>query len=251
LTPSPIRKVLSTFRTHRVRALLMGGQACIVYGAAEFSRDVDFVVLCDPANLDRLRRALNELQATPLYVPALDADYLSGGHAFHFRCQHEDLKGFRIDIMSVLRGCDEFEHLWERRKTILSQELGTVHLISLPDLVQAKKTQCDKDWPMIRRLVESDYTRHGAGRVPRWRVEFWLREARTPEVLLALARRFPATAQRLQQKRSLLRWAKEGNLPRLERELVKEETRQREADREYWRPLREELERLRRSRANQ
>jgi hypothetical protein len=27
--------------TNRVRALLMGGQACVSYGAAEFSRDVD------------------------------------------------------------------------------------------------------------------------------------------------------------------------------------------------------------------
>jgi hypothetical protein len=26
-------------RAHRVRALLMGGQACVFYGAAEFSRD--------------------------------------------------------------------------------------------------------------------------------------------------------------------------------------------------------------------
>jgi len=29
-------------REHRVRALLMGGQACVFYGAAEFSRDTDF-----------------------------------------------------------------------------------------------------------------------------------------------------------------------------------------------------------------
>jgi len=28
---------------HRVRALLMGGQACVFYGAAEFSRDTDLL----------------------------------------------------------------------------------------------------------------------------------------------------------------------------------------------------------------
>jgi len=39
LIPSRIRKVLSTMARHRVRALLMGGQACVFYGAAEFSRD--------------------------------------------------------------------------------------------------------------------------------------------------------------------------------------------------------------------
>ena len=33
-----------------VKALLMGGQACVFYGAAEFSRDVDLFVLVDPSN---------------------------------------------------------------------------------------------------------------------------------------------------------------------------------------------------------
>ena len=37
MIPNPIRKVLSSMRAHRVRALLMGGQACVFYGAAEFS----------------------------------------------------------------------------------------------------------------------------------------------------------------------------------------------------------------------
>lgn len=31
-------------RAQRVRALLMGGQACVFYGAAEFSRDTDFAI---------------------------------------------------------------------------------------------------------------------------------------------------------------------------------------------------------------
>jgi hypothetical protein len=35
----------------------MGGQACILYGAAEFSRDVDFAVAVEGGNLTRLRAA--------------------------------------------------------------------------------------------------------------------------------------------------------------------------------------------------
>ena len=50
-------------RAHRVRALLMGGQACVFYGAAEFSRDTDFAILADTANLARLRKALADLRA--------------------------------------------------------------------------------------------------------------------------------------------------------------------------------------------
>jgi hypothetical protein len=33
-------------RAFRVRSLLMGGQACVFYGAAEFSRDTDFAIIC-------------------------------------------------------------------------------------------------------------------------------------------------------------------------------------------------------------
>jgi hypothetical protein len=60
LIPSRIRKVLSTMANHRVRALLMGGQACVFYGAAEFSRDTDLLIAADPANLARLDVAQNE-----------------------------------------------------------------------------------------------------------------------------------------------------------------------------------------------
>jgi len=47
----------------------MGGQACVLYGAAEFSRDTDLAVLASSENLDRLRAALAELNATVIAVP--------------------------------------------------------------------------------------------------------------------------------------------------------------------------------------
>jgi hypothetical protein len=45
-------------RRHGVRCLLMGGQACVFYGAAEFSHNVDFAILAEPENLRRLQAAL-------------------------------------------------------------------------------------------------------------------------------------------------------------------------------------------------
>lgn len=62
---SPIRKVLSSIRKHRVRALLMGGQACVLYGAAEFSRDTDLVILANAKNLMRLRCRAATLTSAP------------------------------------------------------------------------------------------------------------------------------------------------------------------------------------------
>ena len=69
MIPNPIRKVLSSMRAHRVRALLMGGQACVFYGAAEFSRDADFAILADTTNLARLRRCLTDLQGEVYWLP--------------------------------------------------------------------------------------------------------------------------------------------------------------------------------------
>lgn len=100
---SPIPKVLSTFQRRGVRALLMGGQACILYGATEFTRDVDFAVAVVPGNLARLRAALAELEAESVYFPPLSPAVLARGHACHFRCLGADLNNLRIDVMSKMR----------------------------------------------------------------------------------------------------------------------------------------------------
>lgn len=118
MIPNPILKVLSSIRAHRVRALLMGGQACVFYGAAEFSRDTDLAILADAANLARLRRALDDLQAEVIAVPPVQLKYLRSGHAIHFRCGHPETMQTRVDVMAKMRGVDPFPLLWKRRTTI-------------------------------------------------------------------------------------------------------------------------------------
>lgn len=234
-------------QAHRVRALLMGGQACVFYGAAEFSRDVDFAILADAANLGRLRKALHELQAEPIAVPDFSLKRLRKGHAVHFRCQHPDAFRLRVDVMSKMRGVAPFATLW-RRRTVIEMPDGTeCALMSLPDLVQAKKTQRDKDWPMIRRLVEAHYFQNPEAQTSA-RVRFWLAELRTPELLVELAAKAPAAARRLASARPLLEHAISGNTAALLTALASEESAERQRDREYWLPLKKELEALRRSR---
>ena len=77
----------------------MGGQACVFYGAAEFSRDTDLAILANSENLSRLKNALEDLQATVIAVPPFEAKYLRKGHAVHFRCHHPEASGMRIDVM--------------------------------------------------------------------------------------------------------------------------------------------------------
>jgi hypothetical protein len=245
LIPNPIHKALSTFQSCGVRALLMGGQACVFYGAAEFSRDTDFAFHADAANLDRLRGAMRELRAEVIAVPPLSLEHLHRGHAVHFRCQHPEAARLRIDVMSKMRGVAEFDELWERRTTLQGED-GTVYeLMSLPDLVQAKKTQRDKDWPMIRRLMEADRAAC-RGTPSKAQARFWLREGRTAALLVELACEFPDEAKAMAMgTRPLLQMVLRNDEAGVEEALAAEEKAERAADRAYWAPLKAELERMR------
>ncbi len=244
MTPNPILRVLSELSRSEVRYLLMGAQACVFYGAAEFSRDTDVVVLAAPDNLARLTAALASLQAECIAVPPFEPSFLARGHAIHFRCRIPEADGMRIDVMSVLRGVAAFEELWERRATLEVPTGTRIELLSLPDLVQAKKTQRDKDWPMLGRLVEADIVQHQADPGAA-RIRFWLEECRSPTRLMEIARRFPEQAAQLSAKRPLLSLAINQQEAPLTAALASEEQRERAADRAYWDPLKAELERLR------
>lgn len=240
---NPIRKVLSTFSAHAVRGLLMGGQACVLYGAGEFSRDSDFAVLAEQDNLERIRQALADLKAEVIAVPPFTLAYLQKGHAVHFRCQHAEAAGLRIDIMSKMRGVAAFDKLWKRRTTLELQGGPVVEIMGLADLVAAKKTQRDKDWPMIRRLLEADYVTSADS--PAERIRFWLLEMRTPDILMELCRRYPAMALDAADLRPAVRAAMAADASLVEQSLRAEAETERRLDAEYWQPLRRELELLR------
>lgn len=229
-----------------MRSLLMGGQACVLYGGAEFSRDTDLVVLADDENLRRLAVAIAVLEADVIAVPPFERRFLESGHAVHFRCRHPQAAGLRIDVMSQIRGLPDFEILWERRTTIETDD-GPIEVLALPDLITAKKTQRDKDWPMIARLVEAHYAQHG-GAGDEMVMSFWLRQLRTPVILCAVANAAPQACRQLVAERPLLEFALANDVDRLTAALRAEEDRERAADRVYWAPLRRELEQLRHAR---
>jgi len=149
----------------------------------------------------------------------------------------------RVDIMAVMRGVDPFELLWDRRTHLVDYDGQHYDVISVQDLIRSKKTQRDKDWPMIRRLVEADYVvRETPSDTD---VEFWLRESRTPAMLISLAESHREKTEALIPARTLLSAACNENERDIEDGLEQEERREREADRAYWAPLRRELEALR------
>jgi hypothetical protein len=150
----------------------------------------------------------------------------------------------RVDVMAKMRGVDSFASLWKRRTTLQIPGGEKCDLLSLSDLVQAKKTQRDKDWPMIRRLVEAHYFQNQTKPKPA-QIRFWFQELRTPELLMELARRYPVICRRLARERPLLALVYAGEPVGLEQALLAEEASERQRDREYWLPLKAELEKLR------
>ena len=223
----------------------MGGQACVFYGAAQFSKDVDFVLLADEENYGRLHAALDELKARRIAVPRFDPAALARGHAVHFRCDAPGVEGLRVDVMTRHRSLPGFSVMWERR-TVAADESGTeFDIMAVEDLVQAKKTQREKDWPMIAALVDVHFHAFASDASP-GRIEFWLREARTPETIAELCRQFPNEAAALQSHRPLLRLAQSDDLEPLRAALDAEVRAEQAKDRAYWEPLRRELEQFRR-----
>ena len=247
MTPNPILKVLFTLNRYNVKSLLIGGQACIIYGAAEFSRDSDFIILSTPENIECLKKALKALKARRIYVPPLEVRYLERGHACHFRCTAKDVKGLRIDVISKLRGCEEFDKLWERKKTISLKNGNAIDVIGLRDLVQSKKTQRDKDWLMLKRLVDDDILLNKAGPSDE-RVKWWFRECRDPRLIMELAAKYPEIAKGALLHRPLLASAIISDMQKLTSQLDEEEMLERKKDIEYWEPLKKELEILRHKR---
>ena len=99
---------------------------------------------------------------------------------------------------------------------------------------------------MIRRLVEAHYFQYRGG-PDRNKVLFWLRELRTPDLLIEVAQNSPGACRRLIAKRPLLAHVLSGHSAKVAEALATEEAQERERDRVYWAPLRKELEAVRRS----
>lgn len=237
-------KALSTLTSHTVRHLLMGGQACVLYGAAQFSRDADLAILATADNLAHLHAAIDDLQAEVIAIPPFEAQYLEQGLAVHFRCRRADLDSLRIDVMSVMRGVDPFPQLWDRRTVIEFADGQRADVMNIADLVKAKKTQRDKDWPMIAALLESHYYRYREEATIET-IGFWLHEGRTPQTLIDVAQKYAKDAESSVARRPLLQFAIAASVPALRQGLLDEQLREQELDRQYWEPLVKELERLR------
>ena len=142
-----------------------------------------------------------------------------------------------------MRGCDDFEMIWERRTTIQDAEGAIYELLGIEDLVSEKDTARQRladDPAACRRSLHQNRDEPTEARV-----RFWLRESRTPEMLIRVAAENPEITQQMIQVRPLLTETLAASRTALAAELERERVAEMEADQVYWRPLIRELEAMR------
>ena len=100
---------------------------------------------------------------------------------------------------------------------------------------------------MIRRLVDAHYEQFHL-EANEDRVRFWLRESRSPGVLIRIGSEYSGIVQQEIGRRPLLAKLESASEKTLLQELENEQGLEKEADRKYWSPLKRELEQLRRER---
>ncbi len=240
---------------HGVRWLLVSGQATILYGAATFSEDIDLWVEPSEANLQRLLSALGASQAKYYKLtPPLTPELASRHHGFHFTISdpNESLPLF-LDVMCCPPRVSSFTDA-EHRARVFETDWGPLPTVGIVDLVELKKTQRPRDYPIIGRLVlayMSEVGAHSTEKDLAWVADniFSLSEFKQllnefPQVGSVLGVRDPLIAG------AVVAWGANGALsPELEDQLEDwfdaRSAPLRKADRHFWRAVIDELRELR------
>lgn len=135
----------------RVDFLPIGGQAAILYGAAQFTRDLDLWIRPTAANLSALVRALHAVRArVHKLTPPLTLEHVRRGHGFHSVVPQPgalpafvDVRGHppRVSTYAAARG----------RASFFATPWGRLPVVAIPELVESKKTNRPGDDDVILR----------------------------------------------------------------------------------------------------
>lgn len=239
---------------HHVEWLLISGQATILYGAATFSEDIDLWVKPDTTNFERFLQALRASNARYYKLtPAFTVEAALRHHGFHFVIPGADGgSDLYLDVMGCPPRVGSLE-LARRNARDFATQWGRLPTVGIQELVEIKKTQRPRDYPIIGRLVFAFLQ----DRAPSW-TDADLEWARDNIFSLAEFTRviaeYPALHRALQPGSVPQRAAEQLTLhgripPELEDELddwfEQRMAPLRRADRHFWRPVIDELRALR------
>jgi len=130
LTSSDFRELLSLFREHRVRHLVVNGYAVMKYSEPRFTKDLDLWIATDPGNAASVYAALQAFGA-PL-KDLSPSDFSQPDHFYQM-----GRAPLRVDVMMSLGGVP-FEEAWKNRVIVRLDDLE-IPFISRADLIRAKE----------------------------------------------------------------------------------------------------------------
>ncbi len=233
-----------------VAYLLISGQATVLYGAAVFSEDIDLWIKPTTDNAKPMLAALQANEATYYKLtPPLEESYLRRGHGFHFRVPGS--VEWYLDIMGQPPRVPGFDDAWAAAE-LISTPWGRIPTIGIKHLAALKTTQRLGDYPIISRLVlcylESVGTPTNEDYL--WAIE----NLHTTDELEDVLRAYPAASLACEALplRAFASSVSAGEgitsdvRTDVERWLSERMIALRQADREYWRDIIDELRGLRR-----
>ena len=247
-TSTILVRLFSILNDVGLQCLLIGGQACVIYGAKTSTVDLDITILSTNINLAKLKNALEVLEAKPsLASVPLDAALLTRGHSLHYYCGKSGFDNIRFDILGTLPRLQAFSNIWQRRFDFVSDSGVTIPVLSVPDLILSKKTGRIKDTADITALVNAHFVMNHL-EPDENDIRLWLTEAREVDVLQMFAEKFPSEARKLAKERPLLKHVISGDIAALKVALIEEASNEATAHEAFRGPLRAEARELARKR---
>jgi len=130
LASPDFKELLSLFRKHDVRYLIVSGYAVMRYTEPRFTKDLDILIAVDDGNARAVYTALSEFGA-PLHNLS-PQDFAQEGYFYKMGSPP-----LRVDVLMSIPGVD-FAEAWQNRETIKVAETE-MFFISKGDLIRAKR----------------------------------------------------------------------------------------------------------------
>jgi hypothetical protein len=187
-------QLTKAFNAGRTRAVLCSGQAVVMHRLAITSKDGDWIVREDEADLAHVREMLAGYGATYRFGAPLDPRWLAAGWSAHLEFRHEGLR-VRTDFFSRPPRLtpQHLDGIWA------AAESAELPFTGLRELALMKMTMREKDYPIIGELARRMEC-----------LEDQLLFSRSARDLLRLAADFPETAAKLVSQRPVLAKIREG-----------------------------------------
>jgi hypothetical protein len=144
-----MRSFLRSLETEGARYLLISGQACVLYGASQFTEDVDLWLQPAARDLAGLLRSLAKVKAVVhKLTPPPSLSLVQRGHGFHFLIPPDTY----LDVMGRPPRVGPFSTALSRARR-MKTDWGTLPVVAPEDLVLLKRTNRPSDYEAITNLV--------------------------------------------------------------------------------------------------